>query len=200
MLKKAIVIALLITTVFTHPVIFKNGKVFWVSQNPNFNDIRLGVSKTNNWLIGARVLEDRKSNEVFALLNNNFLIKRNNILNSQSNLYLLTSVGLNTENAKGMATVGIHGDWENRNFMVMEMLEYFSHNSSWVSNTRLAYSPFAVDYSKLSTWFIAQYGVEYSKNNFSYLFIPIIRFYKKNYLIELGSNGNESFLSFMTHF
>jgi hypothetical protein len=84
--------------------------------------------------------------------------------------------------------------------MVMEMLEYFSHNSSWVSNTRLAYSPFAVDYSKVSTWFIAQYRVEYAKNDFSYLFIPIIRFYKKNYLIELGSNGNESFLSFMTHF
>ena len=49
MLKKAIAITLLITTVFTHPVIFKNGKVFWVSQNPNFSDIRLGVSKKNNW-------------------------------------------------------------------------------------------------------------------------------------------------------
>ena len=191
---------ILLSSVSAHPVIFKNGKVFWITQNPSFNDIRLGVSKTNSWLIGGRLLEDRKSNETFALVNNNYLAKRWNNRNSQANLYLLSSIGLNTKNSKSMGTIGIHGDWEDRRFMVMQMIEHFSHNSALVSNTRLAYSPYTVDYSKTSTWLIAHYRIEYNDNQYSYMFIPVIRLFKKNYLFEIGYNGNDSFLSFMTHF
>tara|TARA_B100000401_G_scaffold118922_1_gene77653 strand:- start:438 stop:1040 length:603 start_codon:yes stop_codon:yes gene_type:complete len=191
---------ILLNSVSAHPVIFKNGKVFWITQNPSFNDIRLGVSKTNSWLIGGRLLEDRKSNETFALVNNNYLAKRWNNRNSQANLYLLSSVGLNTRNSKSMGTIGIHGDWEDRRFMVMQMIEHFSHNSALVSNTRLAYSPYTVDYSKTSTWLIAHYRIEYNDDQYSYMFFPVIRLFKKNYLFEFGYNGNDSFLSFMTHF
>jgi hypothetical protein len=188
------------TSLSAHPVIFKNGKVFWVSQSENFNDIRFGVSKTSNWLIGGRLLEDRKTDEAFALVNNNFLAKRWNSRNSQANLYLLTSVGLNTKNSEAMGSLGIHGDWENRQIMVMQMLEHFSHNSSIIATTRIAYSPVAVDYSKLSTWLIAQYRIEYKDQEYSYMFIPVVRLFKKNYLFELGFNGDDAFLSFMTHF
>ena len=191
---------ILLSSLSAHPVIFKNGKVFWITQNSSFNDIRLGVSKTNSWLIGGRLLEDRKSNETFALVNNNYLAKRWNSRNSQANLYLLSSIGLNTKNSKSMGTIGIHGDWEDRRFMVMQMIEHFSHNSALVSNTRLAYSPYTVDYSKTSTWLIAHYRIEYNDNQYSYMFIPVIRLFKKNYLFEIGYNGNDSFLSFMTHF
>tara|TARA_Y100001936_G_scaffold124279_1_gene121596 strand:- start:1441 stop:2043 length:603 start_codon:yes stop_codon:yes gene_type:complete len=191
---------ILLSSVSAHPVIFKNGKVFWITQNPSFNDIRLGVSKSNNWLIGGRLLEDRKSNETFALVNNNYLAKRWNNRNSQANLYLLSSIGFNTRNSKSMGTIGIHGDWEDRRFMVMQMIEHFSHNSALVSNTRLAYSPYAVDYSKTSTWLIAHYRIEYNNDQYSYMFFPVIRLFKRNYLFEIGYNGNDSFLSFMTHF
>ena len=161
MLRIFLALIIFFSSISAHPVIFKNGKVFWITQNPNFNDIRFGISKTSDWLIGGRILEDRKSNETFALINNNFLAKRWNKSNSQANLYLLSSVGLNTDNSKGMSTLGIHADWENRQFMVMEMVEYFSHSSALVSNTRFAYSPYKVDYSRMSTWLIAQYRIEY---------------------------------------
>jgi hypothetical protein len=200
MLRSLLVFIILLSSISAHPVIFKNGKVFWVSQTPSFNDIRFGVSQTSNWLIGGRVLEDRKSNETFALINNNYLAKRWNSRNSQANIYLLSSVGVNTKNSKSMGTFGVHGDWENRQLMVMQMLEYYSHTSSWVSSSRLAYSPYTVDYSKMSTWLIAEYQVEYNDNNLSYMFIPIVRLFKNNYLFEIGSNGDNSFLSFMIHF
>ena len=200
MLRIFFALIILFSSVSAHPVIFKNGKVFWLRQNPSFNDIRFGVSKTSNWLIGGRFLEDRKSNETFALVNNNYLAKRWNSRNSQANLYLLSSVGLNTKNSKGMGTIGLHGDWENRRFMAMEMIEYFSHSSALVSNSRLAYSPYTVDYLKTSAWLIAHYRVEFSDNKYSYMFFPVVRLFKKNYLFEIGYNGNDSFLSFMTHF
>ena len=84
--------------------------------------------------------------------------------------------------------------------MVMEMVEYFSHSSALVSNTRFAYSPYKVDYSRTSTWLIAQYRIEYKDEEYSYMFIPVVRFFKGNYLFELGSNGDDTFASFMTHF
>ena len=200
MLRIFFALIILFSSVSAHPVIFKNGKVFWLTQNPSFNDIRFGVSKTSNWLIGGRFLEDRKSNETFALVNNNYLAKRWNSRNSQANLYLLSSVGLNTKNSKGMGTIGLHGDWEDRQFMIMQMLEYYSHSSALVSNTRFAYSPYKVDYSRMSTWLIAQYRIEYKDEEYSYMFIPVVRFFKGNYLFELGSNGDDTFASFMTHF
>jgi len=200
MLRSLLVFIILLSSISAHPVIFKNGKVFWVSQTPSFNDIRFGVSQTSNWLIGGRVLEDRKSNETFALINNNYLAKRWNSRNSQANIYLLSSVGVNTKNSKSMGTFGVHGDWENRQLMVMQMLEYYSHTSSWVSSSRFAYSPYTVDYSKMSTWLIAQYRIEYNNDQFSYMFLPVVRFFKGNYLLEIGSNGDDSFFTFMTHF
>ena len=200
MLRIFLALIIFFSSISAHPVIFKNGKVFWITQNPNFNDIRFGISKTSDWLIGGRILEDRKSNETFALINNNFLAKRWNQSNSHANLYLLSSVGLNTDNSKGMSTLGIHADWENRQFMVMEMVEYFSHSSALVSNTRFAYSPYKVDYSRMSTWLIAQYRIEYKDEEYSYMFIPVVRFFKGNYLFEVGSNGDDTFASFMTHF
>lgn len=200
MLRSLLVFIILLSSISAHPVIFKNGKVFWVSQTPSFNDIRFGVSQTSNWLIGGRILEDRKSNETFALINNNYLAKRWNSRNSQANIYLLSSVGVNTKSSKSMGTFGVHGDWENRQLMVMQMLEYYSHTSSWVSSSRLAYSPYTVDYSKMSTWLIAQYRIEYNNDEFSYMFIPVVRFFKGNYLLEIGSNGDDSFFTFMTHF
>ena len=200
MFRKFFSLIFFLSVISAHPVIFKNGKVFWLTQNPNFNDIRFGVSKSSNWLIGGRFLEDRKSNETFALINNNFLAKRWNNRNSQANLYLLSSIGLNTKNSKSMGTVGIHMDWEDRRFMVMEMLEYYSHSSALVSNTRFAFSPYISDYSKTSTWLIAHYRIEYSNDKYSYMFFPVIRLFKKNYLFEIGFNRGNSILSFMTHF
>ena len=200
MLRKFFVLFILFSFISAHPVIFKNGKVFWLTQNPSFNDIRFGVSKTSNWLIGGRFLEDRKSNETFALINNNYLAKRWNNKNSQANVYLLSSVGLNTKNSKGMSTVGVHTDWEDRQYMVMQMIEYYSHNSALISNTRLAYSPYKVDYSKMSTWLIAQYRIEYKQEEYSFMLMPIVRLFKGNYLVEIGANGDDAFFSFMTHF
>lgn len=200
MFKRFLLITILFGFVFSHPVIFKNGKVFWIAQNPSFNDIRFGISKTNKWLVGGRILEDRKSEQTFALINNNYLINRWNNKNSQTNFYLLSSVGLNVDNSKSMATIGLHGDWENRQFMVMEMLEYYTHNSALVSNSRLAYSPFKVDYTKTSYWFIAHYRIEIKNNKYSYTFFPVLRLYRNNYLLEFGNNGENTFLTIMMHF
>src|SRR6056300_1416699 len=115
MFRFLLVCIILLNSISAHPVVFKNGKVFWVSQSTKFNDLRLGISQTNKWLVGGRILQDRRSDETFALLNNNYLAKRWNSKNAQANIYILSSVGVNTKNTESMGTVGVHGDWENDN-------------------------------------------------------------------------------------
>ena len=56
MLRKFFALIILFSSISAHPVIFKNGKVIWLTQNPSFNDVRFGVSKSSNWLIGGRFL------------------------------------------------------------------------------------------------------------------------------------------------
>ena len=60
MFRRLILLVFLISNLSAHPVIFKNGKVFWLTQNTTYNDLRFGISKTSNWYIGFRLLEDRK--------------------------------------------------------------------------------------------------------------------------------------------
>ena len=68
MFRRLILLVFLISNLSAHPVIFKNGKVFWLTQNPTYNDLRFGISKTSNWYIGFRLLEDRKEEKTFALM------------------------------------------------------------------------------------------------------------------------------------
>ena len=84
--------------------------------------------------------------------------------------------------------------------MVMQMMEYFSHNESWVSSTRLSVSPYTVDYTKMSVWLIANYEVTYQDEEYSSTLMPVVRLFKGNYLVEFGKSKDSSFLSEMIHF
>ena len=66
MLRKFFALIILFSAISAHPVIFKNGKVFWITQNPSFNDKSFGISNTRNWIRGGRFLKDRLSNETLA--------------------------------------------------------------------------------------------------------------------------------------
>ena len=132
--------------------------------------------------------------------NNNLLVKRWNASNYQANIYALSSIGLNIDSEKSMYNLGLHTDWENRRFMVMHMIEYSSFNESTKNSVRLAFTPKITDYKGTAVWLIGQY-TNYSfddKNN--EMLMPVIRILKRNYLLEFGGNGNETFLTLMTHF
>jgi len=199
--KKLFLSFLFCSYLFSHPVIFKGGKVFWITQQPNSFDFRFGKSLSANWLVGGRFYEDKSTNESFGLIINNYILKRWNNPDSQANLYLLSSIGSEIETSKTLASLGIHADWEDRRFMTMQMAEYYSHSSMWMLDTRLAISPYLVDYTKMSTWLIAHYKISIKDGKQTSELLPIIRLFKSNYLIEFGANkDNDAFLSFMLHF
>ncbi|MDC1020973.1 hypothetical protein OAR26_00700 [Candidatus Marinimicrobia bacterium] len=195
-----ILLAIFLSLLQAHPVVFKGGKVIWLIDSPNITEIRFGKTFTKKFYSGVRVFNDKYIDQSYIASNNNLLVKRWNASNYQANIYALSSIGLNIDSEKSMYNLGLHTDWENRRFMVMHMIEYSSFNESTKNSVRLAFTPKITDYKGTAVWLIGQY-TNYSfddKNN--EMLMPVIRILKRNYLLEFGGNGNETFLTLMTHF
>ena len=200
MKKCTILLAIFLSLLQAHPVVFKGGKVIWLIDSPDITEIRFGKTFTKKFYSGVRVFNDKYSDQSYIASNNNLLVKRWNGSSYQANIYALSSIGINIDSEKSMYNLGLHSDWENRRFMVMHMIEYSSFNESTKNSIRLAFTPKITDYKGTAVWLIGQY-TNYSfddKNN--EILMPVIRILKRNYLLEIGGNGNETFFTLMTHF
>ena len=200
MKKCTILLAIFLSLLQAHPVVFKGGKVIWLIDSPDITEIRFGKTFTKKFYSGVRVFNDKYSDQSYIASNNNLLVKRWNASSYQANIYALSSIGINIDSEKSMYNLGLHSDWENRRFMVMHMIEYSSFNESTKNSIRLAFTPKITDYKGTAVWLIGQY-TNYSfddKNN--EILMPVIRILKRNYLLEIGGNENETFLTLMTHF
>jgi hypothetical protein len=200
MKKCTILLAIFLSLLQAHPVVFKGGKVIWLTDSPDITEIRFGKTFTKKFYSGVRMFNDKYSDQSYIASNNNLLVKRWNASSYQANIYALSSIGINIDSEKSMYNLGLHSDWENRRFMVMHMIEYSSFNESTKNSIRLAFTPKITDYKGTAVWLIGQY-TNYSfddKNN--EILMPVIRILKRNYLLEIGGNGNETFLTLMTHF
>ena len=198
--KHVVLLTIFLSLLQAHPIIFKGGKVIWLIDSPDITDIRFGKTFTRNFYSGVRVFNHKYNDESYITSNNNLLIKRWNGPSYQANIYGLSSIGLNLDSKKSMYNIGLHSDWENRRFMVMHMIEYSSFDQSTMNSVRLAFTPKITDYRGTAVWLIAQYSNHGFDNKNEESIIPVIRILKRNYLVEFGANGKETFLTLMTHF
>ena len=200
MKKCIILLAIFLSLLQAHPVVFKGGKVIWLIDSPDITEIRFGKTFTKKFYSGIRLFNDKYGDQSYISSNNNLLVKRWNASNYQANIYALSSIGLNIDSEKSMYHIGLHADWENRRFMVMHMIEYSSFNESIKNSIRLAFTPKITDYKGTAVWLIGQYTNYSFDDNNNEILMPVIRILKRNYLVEFGGNGKETFLSLMTHF
>lgn len=200
MKKCIILLAIFLSLLQAHPVVFKGGKVIWLIDSPDITEIRFGKTFTKKFYSGIRLFNDKYGDQSYIASNNNLLVKRWNASSYQANIYALSSIGLNIDSEKSMYHIGLHADWENRRFMVMHMIEYSSFNESIKNSIRLAFTPKITDYKGTAVWLIGQYTNYSFDDNNNEILMPVIRILKRNYLVEFGGNGKETFLSLMTHF
>jgi hypothetical protein len=200
-IKKIILCSFLFASILSaHPVIFKGGKVIWLINSTDITDIRFGQTLTRNWHSGIQIVNHKDNDQSFIASNNNLLIKRWNSRHYQANIYGLSSVGFNLDSEKSMYNLGLHSDWENRRFMVMHMVEYSSHDESIMHNFRLAFTPKIKGYKGTSIWLIGQYSNHQIDNKNYEKILPVVRVLKRNYLVEFGGNGKDTFFTLMVHF
>ena len=200
MKKFIILLVIFLSLLQAHPVVFKGGKVIWLIDSPDITEIRFGKTLTKKFYSGIRLFNDKYGDQSYIASNNNLLVKRWNASSYQANIYALSSIGLNIDSEKSMYHIGLHADWENRRFMVMHMIEYSSFNESIKNSIRLGFTPKITDYKGTAVWLIGQYTNYSFDDNNNEILMPVIRILKRNYLVEFGANGKETFLSLMTHF
>ena len=101
-----------------------------------------------------------------------------------------------------VAHLGVQTDWETRViYTQFSMDSYFSESPIYLFSGRVGFSPYLVEYNGLHTWIIAQLDAKITDNTSDLSVLPVVRFFKNNYLFEFGSNFTNKFLvTLMFHF
>lgn len=171
-----------------------------------FSDNQVNYSFHQKWATGLNLWRFKNEDEettTFGLLRLNHLLKRWNYSDSQANIYLLSGAGFAREEGSKIAYMGgFEADWETRVlYTSLKFAQFSSPSLTDVSMTqaRIGYSPYEARYDQLQTWFMLQ-GMYMGQVNRTVEVTPLLRFFHKNVLWEIGSSfRSEWFLNIMIH-
>lgn len=166
------------------------------------------------WLgVGARYHELREANSSTesALGTLGFLVYRSNGEDHQGNVYLTTGAGHawfkdasdRTLNNDFAYTLGIQGDYETRKIYTLAKFETIKTKDEVISELyqlRAGFAPYVAGFYDLNTWFILQASQDKAVSS-SIELAPLIRFFYRNVLTELGATTDGKFIfNFMVHY
>ena len=191
---------------FSHPVIYKDGIVTWVTLTGDSNESRVSYSLTSRFGIEANssYYENVESIRDYSL-GLNFLYKRWIQKNSQANLYGQIHGGYfkkdRTQDEGFLSHASIMADWESREWFVSGKVKgmYLMEDFLPKYNFRIGFAPYVAGMNALQTWMIVQLSY-FQESKDQLIVTPLMRFFYRNALWEIGANleGN-FFLSLMTH-
>lgn len=204
------VVALSISSVFAHPVIYKEGIVASSSNMKSYSDNQLMYSWSNRWSSGLnhwRFTKEDKNTE-FGFLKLNHLLYRHNGEDSQGNIYVHGGVGVADSEIEKRQTndaymTGFEADWETRTLYTS--LKYYYFTSPKVTDfsmaqARVGFSPYEAGFDKLQSWFMLQ-AMVMPEVEAEVIITPLLRFFYHNVLWEIGSSTRgEWMLNVMVHY
>ena len=192
-----------------HPVIFEDGIVVSSSNMEGYSDNQILYSYSNKWAAGVnhwRFTKDGKNTEL-GLARLNHLLWRKNGEDFQSNIYLLSGIGvadseLDKRDTREVYMAGAEIDWETRSLFVA--LKHYQFSSPAVTDigmtqARVGFSPKETPFDQLQTWFMVQamYTPDIDE---TVTITPLLRFFYHNVLWEMGSSTRgEWMLNLMVH-
>jgi len=192
----------------SHPVTYKDGIGLMSYNSAPSNELMLTYSMSPRWAVAMTYLREQKSEIYLPRLN--FLLQRWNQENSQANIYLSLSRGVEKFNSQNYQTnfAELIADWESRKYMISFEHQYFAReNESNLalakkdlnkSKLRMGFAPYLAEANDLSAWYVAEFN---RRNDDSQIeAMQFIRLYKKNVLWEIGASFDGSMaFNFMIH-
>ena len=206
-IQRIAIFALLIPALaHARPVSYQEGVTLIQKNNVNRNSLLVHVSPTAKYSIGYRGEYWRDAGFQFHGAQFNRLLKRWNRKAAQANVYLKAGAGVIQDQDDTFALSGFLGfatDWENRRFFTAyENRIYDAGNIErfFFQRARVGVAPYVGDYGDLHTWFMLQVESNPEFNN-EILITPVLRFFKGDYLGEIGVNQNGNpLLNFIIRF
>jgi hypothetical protein len=188
-----------------HPVIYKDGWVYWGSFAPNMNTQRVSytfhpkasIETNSSWYLNNNDYRDYT-------LGVNYLVKRWLNQDSQGNLYAAYHAGyFNDSSADGeVHHTMLMGDWESRSIYTAgsAMAFFYDGEQRYKYSGRIGFAPYVAGMNTLQNWLILK--VDYFKQqNRNVTITPMMRFFYRNALWEMGSNTKgDYFLTLMVHY
>lgn len=190
---------------FSHPVIYKGGWVYQGSFMPQMNEMKVSYTFDPKWSVVAKSHRfDGADGYQDAAFGVNTLLKRWLQRDSQANLYFGLHQGrYEDDNGDGDITHAmLMADWEDREDYVLFRTKRFYYDGKETQDylARYGFAPFVAGMNQLQTWMILQVYY-YQEQSRELLVTPMIRFFYKNVLWELGSTTKgDTFLTLMVHY
>ena len=180
------------------PISYPGG--WTVMQMNDFNSHSLHVHYTLSpkYSFGYRGEYWRKKDWQFHGGQFNYLIKRLNNPKSQANLYFKSGLGLALSDFRDLKNKtepaffsGLSFDWEDRRYFTKyeNRIHYSPEiDKFFIQKGRIGIAPYIGNYGDLHTWLMLQVDHMPKEKN-KIVYTPMLRFFKADYLAEIGRNN-----------
>ena len=202
MLIKLILFCITSYSLVAHPVIWSGGRVANVMTTPKLTELKFHYTLSRNAAAGGHVLEFADG-PTLAMAQFNRLIRRWNADASQGNVYGFLGFGSTIAGKEsGVVHLGAQADWETRRVYTYFGYDgFFMREPQQVVKARVGVAPYLANYLAIQPWVLLQVSSIIDGDRHHLTVLPVLRLYKGNVLIELGSNFRDNGLvTAMVHF
>jgi len=201
-----------LASLWPHPITFPTGSSITIKRHNDDNHLMANYTWIRHLASSLHVehgydkaLDQHRYNVVGGF---NFLLWRLNYLKSQANAYVITQIGyFDKQLDSGLSSrAAVMADWESRRYFVGVGADYnhffeSNHLDSWTAKARFGFAPYLAKYNQLQSWMKVEFEWNDSKIKEYFVVRPIVRFYFKNFLWEVGfSHRGDLHLEFMVNF
>ncbi|MFT6071815.1 MAG: hypothetical protein ACJARD_001479 [Alphaproteobacteria bacterium] len=186
---------------YARPVSYPDGWTLMTNHDAFENDLHIHYTPNINYSVGYKGIYFQENNAQFHGIQFNYLLKRINKRASQANFYLKSGIGMHhidNDNAFAGFT-GFAADWEDRDYFVMyenRLFESANLDRNFMQKSRIGITPYVGDYGDLHTWFMLQamHRPNSLDNKDKVTITPMFRFFKDDYLGEVGVSSRGQFM------
>ncbi len=189
---------------YARPVSYPGGITLMQKNDGDAHSVHLHYSPTVRYSIGYKAEYWREGDWQFHGLQANYLAKRWNMPEAQSNIYLKSGLGVAYSDAgafdgkiEAAGFVGFAADWENRRYFTSyenRAYEAGDIDSFFMQKARVGIAPYIGDYGDFHTWIMLQLDHQAeAKDHFT--LTPLVRVFKDEYLGEFGMNEDGDVLA-----
>jgi hypothetical protein len=187
------------TALIANPVIYQDGKMVDLIVDSKTTDAQFFYSLSSRIAMGYRYFEYSEIPSPTHVGQINLLLKRRNTENSQANIYLLGGLGAQGDSITPY--IGGEADWENRRVYISAFADQLGGDDPMSRLVlRAGVAPYLAEFNELNSWFIIQVSQLNSDQEKETWALPMLRLFKDNVLLEVGSNGTMHQATFRVHF
>ena len=190
-----------------HPVSYKGSRGLMGFYSPIFNHNQINYS-FEYWLAGGiHFFQSPNPNRRAAFLSSNFLLKRWNGKNFQSNFYAVIGLGGSSfrgdQNFSGLGLLQF--DIEDRDYYFLaKHIGVFSDMGGEIQQSvvRAGFSPYVGDFEDIHSWIIFEFqSMKFADDREILDVTPFLRLFYKNLLFEIGhSYEGVTRFNYIVHF